>query len=136
MKKNPLKYTTTALKVIIDDIKKIAIVAKIVTMLATLFYLIFMIIRGLGNIYANIVLLCLFAAYLVANYQWKFRAGVQLCLLLVVHLILWYKNMAVEIERMHYKEGTTVLNFPFISVFDKSELKEYSGLETFGLNEE
>ena len=80
--------------------------------------------------------LCLFAAYLVANYQWKFRAGVQLVLLLAVHLVLWYKNMSVEIERMNYKEGTTVLNFPLISVFDKSELKEYSGIETFGLDEE
>lgn len=80
--------------------------------------------------------LCLFAAYLVANYQWKFRAGVQLVLLLAVHLVLWYKNMGAEIERMNYKEGTTVLNFPFISVFDKSELKEYSGIETFGLDEE
>ena len=80
--------------------------------------------------------LSLFAAYVVSNYQWKFRAGVQLVLLLVVHLVLWYKNMGAEIERMNYKEGTTVFNFPFISVFDKSELKEYSGIETFGLDEE
>ena len=79
--------------------------------------------------------LCLFAAYYIANYEWKFRASVQLFLLLVVHLVLWYKNMSVEIERMEYKEGTTVLNFPFISVFDKSELKEYSGIDTFGLDE-
>ena len=48
---------------------------------------------------------------------------------------LFWKNMSVEIERMEYKEGTTVLNFPFISVFDKSELKEYSGIDTFGLDE-
>ena len=80
--------------------------------------------------------LCLYAAYLVTNYQWKFRASVQLCLLLIVHLVLWYKNMIVEIERMEYKEGTTALNFPFISVFDKSELKEYSRIETYGFDEE
>lgn len=79
--------------------------------------------------------LCLFAAYLVTNYEWKFRASVQLFLLLVVHLVLWYKNMSVEIERWDYKEGTTVFNFPFISVFDKSELKENCGVETFGLDE-
>ena len=79
--------------------------------------------------------ICLFAAYVVSNFKWKFRMGVQLCLLLSVHLILWFKNMSVEIERMYYREGTTVLNFPFISVFDKSELKEYSGIDTFGLDE-
>ena len=79
--------------------------------------------------------LCLFVAYMIANYQWKFRAGVQLCLFLFVHLVLWYKNVGAGIERMNYKEGTTPFNFPFISVFDKSELKEYSGIKTFGLDE-
>lgn len=79
--------------------------------------------------------ICLFAAYLVSNFRWNFRIGTQLCLILLIHGILWYKNIETEIVRMDYKEDTTVLNFPFISIFDKSEYKEYSGMESYGLDD-
>ena len=41
--------------------------------------------------------------------------------------------MLMLVTSMSYKEGITAFNFPYISVFDKSELKEYSGIETYGL---
>ena len=78
--------------------------------------------------------ICLFAAYVVSNFQWRFRMGVQLFVLLLLHTVLWLKNMDAEIERMHYREGIHVYNFPFISVFNKSELKENTSIETFGLD--
>ena len=44
-----------------------------------------------------------------------------------------FRNIDAGIDRMAYKEGITVLNFPYISVFNKAELKEYSAIDTFGL---
>ena len=63
MKKNPLKYTSAAIQLIFDDVKRVAFAVKILSMLATAFYLTFMIIRGTGNLYANIVLLSLLVMY-------------------------------------------------------------------------
>jgi len=80
--------------------------------------------------------ICLFAAYMVTNFEWKFRAGVQLVLILVVHTILWYKNIDTEIERWDYREGITPVNFPYISVFNKSQLKDTCNIDVFGLSDE
>lgn len=75
----------------------------------------------------------LYAAFLVQNYLRTSRMLAQLGLLMLVHLFLWIKNIDAGIDRMSYKEGITAFNFPYISVFDKSELKEYSGIDTYGL---
>lgn len=75
----------------------------------------------------------LFAAFLVQNHLRTSRMLAQLSLLLLVHVFLWLKNIDAGIESMSYREGVTVFNFPYISVFDKSELKEYSGIDTHGL---
>lgn len=75
----------------------------------------------------------LFAAFLVQNYLRTSRMLAHLSLLMLVHVFLWFKNIDAGIDRMAYKEGITAFNFPYISVFDKSELKEYSGIDTYGL---
>ena len=77
--------------------------------------------------------MCLFVAYLINNNKRTSRYLSQLGLLLLLHIFLWFKNIDAGIDRMSYKEGITALNFPYISVFNKAELKEYSGIETFGL---
>ena len=80
--------------------------------------------------------ICLFVAYLVSNHEWKFRASTQLVLIMVVHMFLWYKNIDAEIERWSYREGITPLNYPYISVFNKSQLKETCDIDVFGLDNE
>lgn len=76
---------------------------------------------------------CLYAAFLVQNHMRTSRMLANLGLLMVVHVFLWLKNVDAAIDRMNYKDGITAFNYPYISVFDKSELSEYSGVETFGL---
>ena len=80
--------------------------------------------------------ICLFAAYQVTHFEWRFRAAVQLVLILVVHTFLWYKNIDTEIERWDYREGITPANFPYISVFNKSQLKETCDIDVFGYDSE
>ena len=75
----------------------------------------------------------LYTAFLVQNYLRTSRMLAHLSLLMLVHVFLWFKNIDAGITSMSYKEGITAFNFPYISVFDKSELKEYSGIETYGL---
>lgn len=75
----------------------------------------------------------LYAAFLVQNYIRTSRMMTQLGALVVLHVFLWFKSVDAGIDRMYYREGITALNFPYISVFNKAELKEYSGIDTFGL---
>ncbi len=77
--------------------------------------------------------ICLYAAFLVQNYVRTSRMLANLGLLMFVHIFLWIKNVDAAIDRMNYKEGITAFNFPYISVFNKAELNEYSGVDTFGL---
>lgn len=77
--------------------------------------------------------ICLYVAFLVQNYVRTSRMLASLGLLMFVHIFLWFKNIDAAIDRMNYKEGITVFNYPYISVFDKSELSEYSGIDTYGL---
>lgn len=76
--------------------------------------------------------ICLFAAYIASNYERNLHKVSQLTILAVLHVFIWFKNIDAGIESMSYKEGITAFNFPYISVFDKSELKEYSGIYTGG----
>ncbi len=75
----------------------------------------------------------LYAAFLVQNFLRTSRMLAHLSLLMLVHVFLWFRNIDAGIDRMAYKEGITVLNFPYISVFNKAELNEYSAIDTFGL---
>lgn len=77
--------------------------------------------------------ICLFAAYLLSNNTKTSRMLSHLSLLAVLHIFLWFKNIDAGIERMSYREDITAFNFPYISVFDKSELQEYSDVGTYGL---
>lgn len=54
-------------------------------------------------------------------YFWTIQPGIQFILPL---------KLGVE---FYSKEGITAFNFPYISVFNKAELNEYSGVDTFGL---
>lgn len=44
-----------------------------------------------------------------------------LLLLVIIHSALWVRNIDVEIKRAHYKHNITVLNIPYITIFDQSE---------------
>lgn len=70
--KNPFKYTTAAINLIFEDIKKIATITRFASSAITVFYLIFMIVRGLGNLYANIILLALLALYIIFDFLTTF----------------------------------------------------------------
>lgn len=52
---------------------------------------------------------------------------------ITIHTFLWFRNIHEEIIRRDYRPSVTVLNFPFISVFDKSEINKYCVVNTFGL---
>ena len=70
--KNPFKYTTAALNLVFEDIKKIATITRFASSSITVFYLTFMIIRGLGNLIANIILLSLLVLYLIFDFLTTF----------------------------------------------------------------
>lgn len=81
------------------------------------------------------IFICLFVSYLIFSKRITFSHRICLSLLLFVHLFLWGKNIDAAIDRMGYNQGTTVFNFPFISVFDKSELRQYSSIETYNYDD-
>ena len=61
----PFKYTKAAIKLIIEDVKKIALAIKYISIIFTIAYFVFVIIVGIGNLYANIALASLFLIYAI-----------------------------------------------------------------------
>lgn len=61
--------------------------------------------------------------------------GMVLSLLVFVHVILFFKNIGGFISQGNYKENVTIYNFPYISIFDKSEIDEYTTIDKFNYNE-
>ena len=62
---NPFKYTTAAIMLIVDDIKKIAIITKYISLFFTLLYFAIVLALQQGNFIANIILASLFLIYTV-----------------------------------------------------------------------
>ena len=60
---NAFKYTKAAIGLIIEDIKKIALILKYISLVFTTAYFIFVIVIGIGNLYVNIALASLFIIY-------------------------------------------------------------------------
>lgn len=57
------RYTITAIKMIINYIKKIANIIKWVSLIFSIFYYLFVLIMGIGNLIINIILTVLFVTY-------------------------------------------------------------------------
>jgi hypothetical protein len=62
------KYTREAIDKIIDDFKILSKVFKYSSQVVTIFYLTYSLIAGVGNVYANIILLCLFVGYTIFDF--------------------------------------------------------------------
>lgn len=72
------------------------------------------------------IYLCLFVSYIIFSGE-KVRNGrLFLGLVLILHMVLFYKNIYSFISQGEYNERkVSVLNFPYITIFDKDELKQY-----------
>lgn len=62
---NPFKYTTAAVMLIVDDIKKIAVLTKYISLFFTLLYFAIVLALRQGNFIANIILASLFLIYTI-----------------------------------------------------------------------
>lgn len=81
--------------------------------------------------------LCLFVStYLLQKIKQAHVNIMAMFLIIAIHTFLWFRNIQVEIIRCDYKPSVTILNFPFISVFDKLEIDKYRIVNTFGLKVE
>ena len=78
--------------------------------------------------------LCLFISYLSFTSTSKFRNAI-LYLFICVHIVLFFKNINSFISQGDYYPNVTMFNFPYISIFDKSEIDEYSAIDQYNYNE-
>ena len=62
---------------------------------------------------------------------------IVLSLFVFVHVALFFKNIDGFISQGNYREGITVLNFPYISIFEKSDIDTYTDMNKYNyINEE
>ena len=78
--------------------------------------------------------ICLFIAYL-SDQERTFLRNSVLYLFVFVHTALFFKNINSFISQGNYNVDVTVFNFPYISIFDKAEIDEYTGIDTYGYSE-
>lgn len=72
------------------------------------------------------VFYCLFVAHVLFNMGRIYLKQFLLGGILMIHLVLFFKNMNAAITQGDYNsQRVTALSFPYISVFDKEELKYY-----------
>ena len=64
----PFKYTRAAIKLIIEDNKKIALVIKYMSLAFMTAYFVFVIVKGIGILYINIALASLFVTYTIFDF--------------------------------------------------------------------
>lgn len=65
------------------------------------------------------IFLCLFASYLVSFLKINQLKKTILGMLIIIHIVLFFKNINSFISQGNYGNNITVLNFPYISIFDK-----------------
>lgn len=58
-----------------------------------------------------------------------------LSLFVFAHVILFYKNMGGFIAQGAYKENVTIFNFPYISIFDKQAIDQYTDIDKYDYSE-
>jgi hypothetical protein len=58
-----------------------------------------------------------------------------LLVLIAVHVVLFFKNIGAAISQGDYVESVTVYNFPYISIFDKSEIDKYTTIDKYNYAE-
>ena len=72
------------------------------------------------------VFYCLFVAHVLFNMGKVYLEHFLLGAILMVHIVLFFKNMDAAITQCDYdRERVTAFSFPYISVFDKEELEYY-----------
>lgn len=69
-------------------------------------------------------LVCLFVAYVI--YEGRFRQFEKglVMMLILIHSFLFFKNMEAAVSQNGYNHAD-MMNFPYISIFDKDELQKY-----------
>ena len=55
----------------------------------------------------------------------KWFSVTVLSMLVLIHVVLFYKNMGAFIEQGNYKESVTLFNFPYVSLFNKEAINDY-----------
>lgn len=78
--------------------------------------------------------ICLFIAYM-SEQERSFYRNVVLYSFILLHSALFFKNISGFIAQGNYNVDVTILNFPYISIFDKEEIDEYTGIDTYGYSE-
>ena len=78
--------------------------------------------------------LCLFVSYISFKSISKYR-NIVLYLFISVHIVLFFKNINSFISQGDYYSNVTMFNFPYISIFDKSEIDEFTAIEKHEYNE-
>lgn len=58
-----------------------------------------------------------------------------LSLFVLAHVVLFYKNMGGFIAQGAYKENVTIFNFPYISIFDKQAIDQYTDIDKYDYSE-
>lgn len=70
--------------------------------------------------------ICLFSVYIyLSDKKGTYNKSILLYMM-VIHSVLFYKNMNAAIEQGDYDTNkVSMMNFPYVSIFDQEELKQY-----------
>lgn len=75
------------------------------------------------------VFYCLIAATISMAVMNRKIKQILLLYIVVLHTFIWFKNIDFAIENGNYRNDVTIFNFPYISIFDKSEIREKAVVE-------
>lgn len=78
--------------------------------------------------------LCLFISFISFDSVSKYR-NIILYFFISIHVVLFFKNINSFIAQGNYEQNVTMFNFPYISVFDKSEIDEYTTIDKYNYDE-
>lgn len=68
---------------------------------------------------------CLSGAYAIFSMKKTYVRNLFLILVVLVHSVLFFKNINSFIVQGEYNESVTALNFPYVSIFNQDELDDY-----------
>ena len=68
---------------------------------------------------------CLFGAYVIFKVKKTYLYNLLLIFVILIHSILFFKNINSFIVQGDYNEKVSLYNFPYISIFDQDELENY-----------
>ena len=78
--------------------------------------------------------LCLFvASVLITGKRKSMMSGLVLTYLITIHTFMWFKNIDFARTNGGYRAHVSWYNFPYVSVFNKEELWQYSPIESYSI---